>query len=66
MENGFSGSHREAGRLLYYVGEIIMTWTNMIAVEIERSQQILAILRVEFTGPGWWVTKQEKQKDINQ
>lgn len=53
MENGFSGSHREAGRLLYYLGEIIMTCTNMIAVEIERSQQILAILRVEFTGPGW-------------
>ena len=39
-----------------------MTWTKMITVEIERSQQILAILRVEFTEPGWWVTKLENRK----
>lgn len=38
VENGLSGSQIEAEWLLYYLGEVIVTWTKMRTVEIERSQ----------------------------
>lgn len=53
VENGLSGRQIKAEWLLYYVTEVIVTWTKMIAVEIEKSQQILSMLGVELTGLGW-------------
>lgn len=47
-----SGSQIKTEWLLYYVTEVIVTWTKMIAVEIERSQQIWGMLGIELTGPG--------------